>query len=394
MTRSRWAGGAISLAVGLLCVTATANADALSMPTYAGMSVMALIIAISLLGPVLIPPLARMLMAPFAHRALGMLARQNAFTSPRQTAATAAPVLLTVAFAVLVTGMVATGASAYAARRADAVPATSVLVPDGTPGLTEATVRAATGTPVRTSTVFFGSTPIEMRGTTDSQGPAEDEMTVAATVATQHGWTVGDRVELTVASGQRVTLRVTTIAPEGNGIVVRADCVLKYDPQALASAVYLAAGAAGDFGPGAKVLDAESYAAQADAEEDRLVWMFTLILVGMSGGFSIIAVANTLLMGTAGRRRDLAVLRKAGATPRQVLWLMATETTLVVLIGSLLGLTVAFGGLLAIRAGLSEQIGRPVALVLPWPVIGVTIVACLLAGLLASVLPARALPLR
>ncbi len=382
MTRSRWIGGVLAAAIGVLAGVATASADALSMPTYAGLTAMALVVAMSLLSPVVVPPLARVLMAPLSRNAVGLLVRQNAATAARRTAATAAPVLLTVAFTMLVTGMVATGASAYAARRADALPTAAVLVADGTPGLTQAVVDGSPGIALKPTTVFLGREPLSVMGSSLATG-----LTVSETLAAKHGWTQGSTVELTVASGAKAQWTVQDVLPDREvplGVQVPAHLV---PPSVLTQAVYLAADEVKTHGPGAKVLSAQDYAAQADAEEDRLVWTFTLILVGMAGGFTLIAVANTLLMATRGRLDDLLVLRKAGATPGQIRRLVAAETAVVVAIGAALGMVVATGALLAIRAGLSEQMGLPVPLTVPWPTIGVTVALCLATGLAASILP-------
>ncbi|GIJ34799.1 FtsX-like permease family protein [Micromonospora sediminimaris] len=112
-------------------------------------------------------------------------------------------------------------------------------------------------------------------------------------------------------------------------------------------------------------------------------------------------MANTLLMAAVGRVPDLRLIRLAGATRRQVIWLVAAESALVVLIGALLGGAVAFVGLLSIRAGLAEQAGVPVDLVVPWSVVGGrwsvvggrwsvvggVVGLCLLLAVLASALP-------
>ncbi|WP_074308591.1 hypothetical protein [Micromonospora cremea] len=58
-----------------------------------------------------------------------------------------------------------------------------------------------------------------------------------------------------------------------------------------------------------------------------------------------------------------------------------------VLIGAVLGGSVAFAGLLSIRAGLAEQVGAPVDLVVPWPVVGSVLGLCMLLALAASVAP-------
>nr|BFD94976.1 hypothetical protein KitaXyl93_63360 [Kitasatospora sp. Xyl93] len=85
----------------------------------------------------------------------------------------------------------------------------------------------------------------------------------------------------------------------------------------------------------------------------------------MSLGYSCLAVANTLLMATAQRTADFAVLRLSGATRRQVLRMVAAESTLAV------------------------GIGTRVDLALPWSTTALTVGVCLLLALPAGVLPAR-----
>lgn len=134
----------------------------------------------------------------------------------------------------------------------------------------------------------------------------------------------------------------------------------------------------------------EAYAASDDAEEDRLVRLFTLILVTVSAGYTAIAVASTLLTSTAGRVRDLRVLRLSGATPRQALLTLAAETCGVVSLGATLGLAVATPALFGTVYGLREQLGLPVELSVAWPWVTGTAAGCLLLGTTATILPARA----
>ncbi|MEV6692675.1 hypothetical protein AB0M35_14505 [Micromonospora sp. NPDC051196] len=63
-------------------------------------------------------------------------------------------------------------------------------------------------------------------------------------------------------------------------------------------------------------MDVAGWAAEADRAEDRLVWLATLLLIGVSAGYGAIAVANPLLMAAAGRITDLRLIRLAGAPYR------------------------------------------------------------------------------
>ncbi|WP_433053609.1 FtsX-like permease family protein [Dactylosporangium sp. CS-033363] len=573
MGRLRWivGGSLVLLGVGFAIGTATAD-DAQDGATLALYSAMALVTGMVGLAPAAVPPIVGLWRLPFRRGggAIGLLVREGALTAARRTASTAAPVLLTVAFAVLVAGMVQTTTAAYAAGRAADVDAGQVMVPDRTPGLSDAAVAAVPGSAMLPTTAFgrddaagadrrawnvLGVDPAAFaevdRGARvlagslgDLQGqdsPAEtganqsgaegdgavgvpgagqpgvggedagagppgiggedaaagqpgvggedagagppgiggedaaagqpgvggedaaagppgiggedaaagqpgvggedpaaetgperrgvgDEYPVVVTESVRRG--VGDVYPVVFADGERVSLRVVAVVADRS---VRADLLLsrvvvrRHDPSALTSAVYLpgvkdsgasaspgtgsgaspgtGAGAspgAGSgaspgaearvvvpVGAGARVIDVATWAAEADSAEDRLVWLFTLMLIGVSGGYGAIAVANTLLMAAQGRAADLRVMRLAGATRRQVAGYVAAESALVVLIGAVLGGAVAFGALISIRAGLSQQVGAAVALVVPWSVIAGVVGLCLVLALLAGVLPTR-----
>ncbi len=97
----------------------------------------------------------------------------------------------------------------------------------------------------------------------------------------------------------------------------------------------------------------------------RLV--FTL-LIAMSVGYPAIAIANTLMMATATRRRELATLRLSGASVGQVLRVVAAEAALVVAIGTLLGLAAALTALMGVVSGLRDYAPNT-PLVLPSPAV-------------------------
>jgi putative ABC transport system permease protein len=105
--------------------------------------------------------------------------------------------------------------------------------------------------------------------------------------------------------------------------------------------------------------------------------------------FCFIAILNTLLMATADRRRDLAVLRTVGATPRQVLWFFVAESLLVMAIGLVLALAATAVNLGALRLALLQLFGfGPISA--PYLVIaGIAAVSGLLA-LAGTVLPVAA----
>ncbi|WCN82552.1 FtsX-like permease family protein [Micromonospora sp. LH3U1] len=409
--RLRIATGVLLVAVGAALSLGTATADdARDGATFALYAVMALVAGATVLAPAVVGPVVRLLRSPVRRPggAIGMLVRGGALTATRRTASTAAPVLLTVAFAVLVSGMVRTTTAAYAAGRVDNVNAGWIVVPDRAPGLSDRAVAATGGTALLPTTVFRtdpGTVP-ENRPLTalgvDPAGFATANRALTVVAGSLNDLRGDDTVVVTAsanrlpsepyavvfADGALVSLRVVAVVTDdslpGDLLLPRA-VVRTHDPSALTSTVYVRDRI--DPPVGARIVDVPAWAAEADAAEDRLVWLFTLLLIGVSAGYGAIAVANTVLLAAAGRAADLRLIRMAGATRRQVIWLVTAESALVVLIGALLGGAVAFVGLLSIRAGLAEQIGAPVDLVVPWSVIAGVVGLCLLLAVLASMLP-------
>ncbi|MGC4809026.1 FtsX-like permease family protein [Micromonospora sp. DT228] len=409
--RLRVGAGALLVAAGIALSVGTATADEARIAAqYALYAVMALVAGATVLSPAVVGPVVRLLRSPIRRRggAIGMLVRGGALTATRRTASTAAPVLLTIAFAVLVSGMVRTTTAAYAAGRADNVNAGWIVLPDRAPGLSDQAVVATGGTALLPTTVFRtdpatvpADQPLTALGV-DPVGFAAANRALTVVAGSLDDLRGNDTVVVTAsanlrpsepyavvfADGELVSLRVVAVVTDdslpGDLLVPRA-VVRTHDPSALTSTVFVRDRI--DPPVGARVVDVATWAAEADAAEDRLVWLFTLLLIGVSAGYGAIAVANTVLLAAAGRAADLRLIRLAGATRRQVIWLVTAESALVVLIGALLGGTVAFVGLLSIRAGLAEQVGAPVDLVVPWSVIAGAVGLCLLLAAVASILP-------
>ncbi|UWZ59872.1 FtsX-like permease family protein [Dactylosporangium aurantiacum] len=226
---------------------------------------------------------------------------------------------------------------------------------------------------------------------TATAGPSAGEA-AAGGAATSGGRPAGFPTVFPVvfADGTVAALRVVAVVADTSvpgDLVLPRGVVRRHDPSALTSAVFVRERVDVPAGAGARVVDVATWAAEQDSAEDRLVWLFTVLLIAVSAGYGAIAVANTLLMAAAGRVVDLRAVRLAGATRRQVLRLVTAESALVVLIGAVLGGVVALAALVSIRAGLSEQVGAPVDLVVPWSVVAGVVGLCLLLAVAASAVP-------
>lgn len=404
MTRRRWATGTVAAALGLACAVGTAFAGPDAMVLSCLGAAMGLTTGLTLLIPALVGPVAGALTRPLARRpgAVALLVRSNMVTAVRSTSATVAPVLATVAFATLITSAVQTTAAADAAGRAAAVRAEAAVVPRGTPGLSDAAAAGVRGTVLLSTTVYGGQggSALSAAGVSPGFGrvygtpvPRAQTAVVTRAVAAAHGWRPGRTAALTFEDGRTVRLRVLAVADDSlpYQLFLPRELVRAHDPSALADVVYRTGGPPARPAPGlgAHEVPVAEYAAAADAEDDRLVRIFTLILTAMTSGYTAIAVAATLLAATVDRARELHTLRLSGATRRQVLLAVAGETVCVVALGAALGVAVAAPVLLGMVHGLGTALGVPVALEVAWPWVAAAAGGCLLLGVAAAVLPAR-----
>ncbi|MFE9046270.1 FtsX-like permease family protein [Streptomyces sp. NPDC007818] len=415
MTRGRWIGAIGFTALGLILVVVAAGSSSDEMINNALYAAMALILGLTLFAPAVIPLVVKAVWWPLGRLrgATSMVARESSLTAVRRTASTAAPVLVTVGFAVLIAGMFQIKASGYALEETVRQGATSVVTPKGTPGLSDAAVATVPGGASLLPTELYvgGTDHIGAMGVSEGAfEKAREKMTVKSgsleafqggntmivrsSTTAWLGWTAGSTVDVTFEDGRTARIKVVAEITDDSStasVLLPRDTVRAHAPSALTQVVYasgperpvLAAGL------GAESLTTSEYSARTDAEDDRLVQIFLMILIGMSLGYTCLAIANTLMMATADRSGDFAVLRLSGATRRQVLRIVAAESALSVGIGAGLGLVIALVTLLGIRSGLSSQLGTQVNLNLPWPTILLTVGLCLALALASSVLPAR-----
>lgn len=124
---------------------------------------------------------------------------------------------------------------------------------------------------------------------------------------------------------------------------------------------------------------------------ERVVDTLLAVVVGLLAAAVVIAligVANTLSLSVIERRRESATLRAIGMSRGQLRASLAVEGTLIAgvgaVLGTVLGLAYGWAGTLTVLRAIG-----PVSLELPWRDIGLVLLVALVAGLLASVLPAR-----
>jgi putative ABC transport system permease protein len=108
----------------------------------------------------------------------------------------------------------------------------------------------------------------------------------------------------------------------------------------------------------------------------------TFAVVGVIFAYAALSLANLVVAALGGRRRELALLRLAGATRRQVRRMLAAEAVVVAAIGALAGTAVAVAGLIPLALA---QAGSPLPRGPLWifPAVLVVVAALVLAPTLA-----------
>jgi putative ABC transport system permease protein len=351
----------------------------------------------------------------------GRLAAGNATRNPRRTAATATALVIGVT---LTTAMVVGAASTRATASAglDAAYPTDVVVQDfgaGLPapllgqleevtgvtvgvGVTTAELTGPDGQPWQADGFDTAATLPVLRSTTDQQLPALGEVVLPPYLAEQFGVSAGDPVTFT--AGDR-SLTLTTVlgsddvsSPRLTGTELSAlvpDAGIGQvwlrlaDGADTATAVEDVTELAGTAVPTAFVTGIASERAAIDDILDTLLLVVTGLL-GVAVLIALIGVGNTLALSVVERRQESGLLRALGLTRGQLRGLLAWEAVLVAGVAAVLGVLLGGGyGVVGAASVLGSLSADGTVISVPWLQVGAIVVVATLAGLLASVLPAR-----
>ncbi|MFJ3574341.1 FtsX-like permease family protein [Streptomyces rubiginosohelvolus] len=426
MPVSRWAAAVLVLLLGLglpALALATDPGDLLGRKSYVTRP-MILIVGCALLAPVLVRPVGRLLtwLPARLPGATGVLVRENTAAGVRRTAAVAAPVLITVALAASLTGTVATLEEARATEARTATTADFVVTPEQegrplAPAFLER-VRDIDGVVVSASRSTAVTVLEEDTALVSSAARAVDPARLAAVaklpvtagrladldddaIVVNEEWLttrVGDRVTVWLGDGSERSLRIAAVLATGtgdNGVYVtprnaggadvdRIDVEVAPggDRRAVAAALDTAAA-----DTGTRVATRAAWLAPTAPGPDDHTRTGLRMILGIALLSTATALANTLVMATSGRGRDLAVLRLAGATVPQVLRLVVAEAVAAVGVGAVLGGAVAAVNLLVVWCALA-LLGVTSAVVVPWAMLGLVVAAAALLASGSAVLPA------
>lgn len=392
----------------------------------------AILFAVSLFSPRLVPPLAALAGWPLERlRGIaGRLARENAMRKPGRTAVTSAALMIGLALVVFVT-VFAAGINRSIAAAIDAsfqgditvqssdgfspIPSSVATDVRGIEGVGDvASLRfgygrvegdgrqRVTGVDPRTVAEVFDfdfaeGSPELLAGLGDRQALVDEAHAESA------GVEVGDTVSMLTPTGERPSFEIVGSVGDatdflGTFVVSQAAMAREFGET---RDTYVLVGVAGGADPAAverrvKRLVAARYPTvealdqaelkQAQKEQvDGIVALFYALLA-LAVVVSLFGLANTLALSIHERTRELALLRAVGMSRRQVRRVVRYEAVITALIGALLG--TALGALFAVL------VSRPLAdegfeLAFPAVQLVAIVVLAALAGVVAAIGPAR-----
>jgi putative ABC transport system permease protein len=414
--RARLALAAALLVAGLALLAMAVLQDGRVAMLAGGASFVA---GVLLFGPVLVPRLVRLTGALLGPA--GRLATENAVRNPQRTAATTASLLIGVTLtSAVLTGM-ATWRAAMDEHRDTRLPIdvtfTSIDEPvttglldqvRRTPGVERAT--AVDGVVAR---ITGWDAPVPILTAPDAGQVARDggafARTGPGTIVLDRDAFRSERTELRVQPGDRVTVRVGDRAVElrallisgwGKAGVVAPETLAQLTDTPRPHVIWVRASTAVDpillardlqqlaRTAGTQIEDHLQVRAAGNRQLDVLTWS-VLGLIGVSVAIAVIGIANTLGLSVLERARENALLRALGLTRRQLRRMLATEAALLSVVATVLGTVIGVGfGWVAYAAVVKGILGEA-TMQIPWPALGVVVLGAALAGVVASVLPAR-----
>jgi putative ABC transport system permease protein len=372
------------------------------------------------IGSLLVPALVRLLGALPARSggAPARIAVGNAVRNPKRTAATTSALLIGVTLISLTCVGIASVRKTFDATMDDAYPVDLMVkaYQEKMPAGAEQQLRDIKGitevVPVRSVEVKAGEQQLTVTGIDQTKAPAVVH-NPDLVGQLKPGVALLDRATMTMLDlkdGANVTLvagqsKLTLKAYRGSGLesftVTQAD-LLRLSPNAGTTGFWLATDPKAD---GPEVIDAVEQSIPSVkeisvdgglAERSAYTKVFDVLLavavglLGVSVLIALVGVGNTLSLSVLERTRENALLRAMGLTRRQLRGMLAIESLLMALVAA--GLGIALGliyGWTGTAALMGAQTNGAVEYAVPGRLLITIAVVAAVAGLLASVLPAR-----
>lgn len=419
--RTRTIVGAGLTIVGAVLMTAGLLVENGASIALVSVGAIGLFLGTSVLAPLLASPVARLLSAPL-RGITGKLARENTIRQPRRTASTASALMIGVALVAFVSIFAATIKSSVSENIGDAFPADlSFTSTNVTVGVSPTAVDQLKDVEVfdAVSAVSAGRFLIDGQelnvagvdsdtissvydvGASTELSALDDGMMVAEATLTENGWSVGDMITVEYeATGEVQTQIVGTFEDQnfGNYLISEQTFIDNIGDDSITIAfASLADGVALDDGkataeaaldrfPNVAVDTKAEFIADAETQIDQLVALFSGLL-GLALVIALLGIANTLALSIVERTREIGLLRAVGMGRGQVRSMIRWEAIVIALFGALLGVLIGSAiGFGVVTSLADDGLG---SFTLPGGQLAVWLVAAALAGVLASIGPAR-----
>ncbi|MFD0278746.1 ABC transporter permease [Kitasatospora sp. NPDC127111] len=415
---------------GLLVLAAGADKAATG-GQYLGLGVLLTLVGFVVLGPLLATTVVRVLGAllPAVFGPSGRLAQRNAMRNPRRTGATAAALMIGLALVI--------GASVFTSsvvkstnEQIDKSVGADYVVSSSQGIIGDAMVQAAKRTPG----VEHVTEQKELRGvltgpdgkavktrlsavsahfTDDFRLPVkagaveslqQGSLVVAEDFAQEHGLKVGDPVKIDYGQGRTQSVPVGVVMSKGDSLFngatfIAVDTVAKAVPELPADAVVYGKAAPGadvaktlaaledslkDY-PQLKVRDQAGYKDLVQEQVNTLLYMIYGLL-GLAIVVAVLGVVNTLALSVVERTREIGLLRAIGLSRRQLRRMIRLESVVIALFGALLGTALGLAWGVTGQQVLKDQ--GLASLAVPTGTIVATLIASVVIGLVAALVPA------
>lgn len=362
----------------------------------AGLGAVVLVVGVVLLGPIAARPVGNLLGAPLALRGVsGDLARRNAVRNPKRTSSTAAALLVGVGVVSLFTVFGASVSKSIEEQIDRSFGGDLVLTPAGSgfsgAGLSTDLVDDLDAVPEVQVAAGLGFGAATLDGEQQEVGFADPQalsavadfdvvdgdlatvgdrdLAMSAEFATDHGYALGDAVEVGFADGATEVLTLAATYDQqamGGEVLLPQHAWTAHNRQAsfflvmvgFEDGVGLAAGRsaveAATAGQGApEIMDRDEFVESQAAEIDVLLTViYALLAVAIL--IALMGIANTLSLSVHERTRELGLLRAVGQSRPQLRAMVRWESVIVATFGALgglgLGLFLGWGLVRALNA--------------------------------------------
>ncbi|MFJ7910225.1 ABC transporter permease [Kitasatospora sp. NPDC096204] len=401
---------------------------------YLGLGVVLTLVGFVVLGPLLASAVVRVLGAllPALFGPSGRLAQRNAMRNPRRTGATAAALMIGLAL-VIASAVFSSSAVTSTSAQIDKSVGADYIVSGGRTAITpemmdavkrtqgidhitiqrsffSAKVRLSDGQQAKTHLsavppAFFGT---DFRPTVDSgavDSLQRGSLAIGAAFAKDHGLKVGDQVTVDYGQGRTQALPVGAVLGKGelfgDGSFVAMDTMEKAVPAAEQPPVwtfFAKASSGADVErtltaledglkeyPQLTIKDRAGYKELAQSQINTLLYLI-YGLVALSITVAVLGVVNTLALSVVERTREIGLLRAIGLSRRQLRRMIRLESVVIAVFGAVLGTGLGLAwGVTAQRVLRDQGLGT---LSVPTVTVAVTLVASVLIGLFAALVPA------